>query len=571
MDLSRSKSDLLSTTTPTNNDKKTNDFIDLMNPNPQSEEDSDGGSSSLNNDKKDEILPSYDFHPIPRPGGGGGGGGVSASLSSSDAPAAAATTSPRAWNSLDSKPNSSTLRSYGSVEPEKVCTEKAHKINDSAILSEIDRTMKKCTDSLLHAIDGLSVRLSQLESRTSRLEYAMDDLKVCICNNHGSADGKMRQLENILLEVQSGMQDIKDKQEVMGGRMQLAKLQMSKVEKSSEMSNGPHIDPAPQLSVSAPQPSQVQQFPMPASLPVPSLPPNSPAPPQQNIQPLPPMTAQFPPPQVGPVPLRDSYFPPPSQPQEAASQQYQMPPPAQPQLQAPTPTLPPPQPQHYQPAPTLPYPQPPPPSQQQHPPVTPANAPPQFQPPMSHHPEENPYIPPQSYPTNPRPPTSQTGSGLPHSQPYYGSPSPMYDAPPSSGRSGSGFSSGYAPPSGPSEPYPYSSTPSHYGSGSSIKPQPHSPGVGSSNYPKIPTARILPQAIPTATGINDGPSSGGGGNRVPIDDVIDKVTSMGFPREHVRATVRKLTENGQSVDLNVVLDKLMNDGDVQPPRGWFGR
>ncbi|KAJ8424030.1 hypothetical protein Cgig2_001733 [Carnegiea gigantea] len=115
MDLSRSKGDLLSTTTPTNSDKKTNDFIDLMNPNPQSEEDSDGGSSSLNNDKKDEILPSYDFHPIPRPGGGGGGGGgVSASLSSSDAPAAAATTSPRAasraWTSLDSKPNSSTLR-----------------------------------------------------------------------------------------------------------------------------------------------------------------------------------------------------------------------------------------------------------------------------------------------------------------------------------------------------------------------------------------------------------------------------------------------------------------------------
>ena len=110
MDLSRSKSDLLATATTTNS-KNSNDFIDLMNPNPQSEEDSDGGPSSLNNNKKDEILPSYDFHPIPRPSGGGG---VSASFSSSDAPAVAATTSPRAasrtWNSLDSKPNSSTLR-----------------------------------------------------------------------------------------------------------------------------------------------------------------------------------------------------------------------------------------------------------------------------------------------------------------------------------------------------------------------------------------------------------------------------------------------------------------------------
>lgn len=66
-------------------------------------------------------------------------------------------------------------------------------------------------------------------------------------------------------------------------------------------------------------------------------------------------------------------------------------------------------------------------------------------------------------------------------------------------------------------------------------------------------------------------------NRVPVDEVIDKVASMGFGRDQVRATVRKLTENGTSVDLNVVLDKLMN-GDSsgrnesqQPAKGWYGR
>lgn len=94
---------------------------------------------------------------------------------------------------------------------------------------------------------------------------------------------------------------------------------------------------------------------------------------------------------------------------------------------------------------------------------------------------------------------------------------------------------------------------------------------GGSGYPQLPTARILPQALPTASGVSDGSGSSGTGNRVPIDDVVDKVTSMGFPREHVRAIVRKLTENGQSVDLNIVLDKLMNGGEVQPPRGWYGR
>ena len=96
-----------------------------------------------------------------------------------------------------------------------------------------------------------------------------------------------------------------------------------------------------------------------------------------------------------------------------------------------------------------------------------------------------------------------------------------------------------------------------------------SPSSGS-GYPQLPTARVLPQALPTASVASGGSGSTGGGNRVPIDDVVDKVSSMGFPRDHVRATVRKLTENGQSVDLNAVLDKLMNDGELQQ-RGWFNR
>lgn len=147
----------------------------------------------------------------------------------------------------------------------------------------------------------------------------------------------------------------------------------------------------------------------------------------------------------------------------------------------------------------------------------------------------------------------------------------MYEPPPT-GRSSSGFPSAYVPPSGPGEQYPYGGAGSHFSSGSSIKAQPHSPVGSSSNYPQLPTAKLLPQPIPTAAGISGGSNSGGSGNRVPIDDVVDKVTSMGFSKDLVRATVRKLTENGQSVDLNVVLDKLMNDGDIHPSqRAWFGQ
>lgn len=153
----------------------------------------------------------------------------------------------------------------------------------------------------------------------------------------------------------------------------------------------------------------------------------------------------------------------------------------------------------------------------------------------------------------------------------------MYEPP--SSRPGPGYSGSFGPSSTHGEPYPYSSSPSQYGSGSPMKPQ-HlsSPGMGHSGgggHPtQLPTARILPQALPTASAVGGGSGSGSGGgsgNRVPIDDVVDRVTNMGFPRDQVRATVRKLTENGQAVDLNVVLDKLMNDGEGQAPRGWFGR
>lgn len=40
--------------------------------------------------------------------------------------------------------------------------------------------------------------------------------------------------------------------------------------------------------------------------------------------------------------------------------------------------------------------------------------------------------------------------------------------------------------------------------------------------------------------------------------VIDDVANMGFSRHEVRGVIQDLTDRGQSVDLNVVLDRLMN-------------
>lgn len=55
---------------------------------------------------------------------------------------------------------------------------------------------------------------------------------------------------------------------------------------------------------------------------------------------------------------------------------------------------------------------------------------------------------------------------------------------------------------------------------------------------------------------NEDPPSADGGQAVPIEKVIDDVAVMGFSREEVRRVLKQLMESGQSVDLNVVLDRL---------------
>ncbi len=81
---------------------------------------------------------------------------------------------------------------------------------------------------------------------------------------------------------------------------------------------------------------------------------------------------------------------------------------------------------------------------------------------------------------------------------------------------------------------------------------------------------------PGAGGAGGGAGAGASGGSVPIEKVVEDVSAMGFTRQAVRDVVRKLTENGQSVDLNVVLDQLMNGPNAQaagrerpPPQQYY--
>lgn len=561
--------DLTHGSSPTQSNK---DFIDLMKTQHQdeepqhqhhrAEEEEEGRGNGI---KTDDIVPSYDFQPIrPLP------------ASNYDPAPNFVSAFSRPWNS-DSNSNSyppitKNYSSLDSIEPVKVNVEKDRNAFDATILSEIDRTMKKHMENLLHVVEGVSARLTQLETRTHHLENSMDDLKLSVGNNHGNTDGKLRQMENILREVQTGVQTIKDKQDIVQAQLQLAKLQVStKTDQQSETQTSVVTDPG-QQAASAPLQSQ-QQLPSPVNLPqsIPVVPPPNAPPqpaPQQVLPPAVQQPNQFPQIPTPAVPQRDPYFPPPIQSQETPNQQYQLPLAQQPHPQPGAPPH-----QQYQQTPHPQYSQPAPHPPQQQPSISPGNLP-QLQSSLGHHVEEPPYAPSQNYPPpNLRQPPSQPPSGPPPpSQQFYGTPPHAYEPqPPPSSRSGSGYSSGYGTLSGPAEPYRYGGSPQYGGKPPQLPTASVAPS-GGSGYPQLPTARVLPQAIPTASAVSGGGSgSPGTGNRVSIDDVVDKVASMGFPRDHVRATVRKLTENGQSVDLNAVLDKLMNEGEIQPPRGWFGR
>ncbi|KAK3411355.1 hypothetical protein EUGRSUZ_I00119 [Eucalyptus grandis] len=334
--------------------------------------------------------------------------------------------------------------SLDSFEPAKIIAEKDQHAFDASMVSEIDRTMKKHADSLLHVLEGVSAGLTQLESRTRNLENSVDDLKVSVDNNYGTTDGKMRQLENILRD--EGCRCLKDKQEIMESQYQLAKLQLSKSEQQQDNQKASHVD---------------------SQQPVPSIP-------QQSLQ-------------------------------QTSHANFQQPLPALPTPNAP---LPPPPHKVYR---------------------------------LHHHLRHHFRQPPAQPPSGPPP------------QQFYGATPQMYVPPPS--RSSSGISA---------SEMQYGGAP-QYGSSSPMKSQQHSQS-GGIGYPQLPTARVLPHALPTASAVSGNSGSSGTGNRVPVDDVVDNVTSMGLTRDQIRGTVRRLTENGQPVDLNIVLDKLMNDSDVQPPR-----
>ncbi|XP_059657931.1 uncharacterized protein LOC132304330 isoform X2 [Cornus florida] len=420
----------------------------------------------------------------------------------------------------------------GHIDSVKVGCEKI----GMTLVTEIDRTIKKYFDDLLHAVDGLSARLSQLESKTHQVENAVDDLKDSAEYNHGITDRNLRQLENILVEVEDGILFLKDKQEITETQLRLSKLQglihnrqseerncVVQTDSVQQMNQPIAFSGAPSLAHPTPSPSApilTYQNPPPAAAPIAAQ-----------------VTSQIPQNSI-PSTLAESYYQPLRQTLESTYHQFYQPAPQHPQVSQPQ--------QLSQPHPPLAF--------------NPRN-----HPPLDHHFEETHYMP------------SQPPGGFPSQQFFVDSTQQMHGQPFRRPGPNLDFPMGYSQTPGPAnfgDMHPYVGSSSHYGNSTMEKskvPPPHCNLTDGSNYARLPKAQILPHALPTASSIGSESGSGESGEKVPSDDIIEKVTAMGFRRDHVKATVKKLMENGNSVDLNVVLDKMMSNGNVHHQDGRFGR
>lgn len=310
--------------------------------------------------------------------------------------------------------------------------------------------------------------------------------------------------QNVSVQVQDGVQFLRDKHEIAETQLQLAKLGSQRGQRSDIETNYVH-----QVSLSASVQSYDLRHAVEAQFPG-QLPQNQTLPPQ-------------------PV----SYYQPAWQTPDTAFQQYPFPP----STQSESPQL-------------LHFSQPPIPSPMRSLPgvVTSSN-----HSLLGHHPKEKAYMPSCSYFSSTYQSPSHPAGWGPSKEFAFGSELQMHGQPQSILQSPKVYNFAemhpnnnltFFPVSSTTKPFPFSSIPSVVDSGC--------------NYVRLPTAQILPHALPFATSVEAVVDSWGNSNSVPVDDVIEKVTAMGFRRDLVEATVRKLMENGQLVDLNVVLDKVMN-------------
>eukprot|EP00250_Pteridium_aquilinum_P016484 c23125_g1_i1 orf=221-1744(-) len=432
--------------------------------------------------------------------------------------------------------------------------DKAKEERDTGNIVTIDPMIKSNSDNFLQVLEGVSKRLLQLETVVQGLERSIEGLKCAEREKQDESNNRLLRLELLVKEVHTGVQLLQDNQKLDGAISQLKKLhpvddkasiggemQMPPVNRWQQpKETQPYLGPS-ETSEQSTQHVQARSLPQ--------LPPHHPnAPSPHNMLPPPPS-------------MNEPSKPTTQQPYFSHLHQHTAGPPGTGQ------PLPP---QHSMQAPSFPY-------QTQG--QAPSAAPPQglYNLPVEatlygHMQSHQQHLAPNSsyIPELPQYPSQVYGGGarhlvsqeMQHSSQQYGPSGPqVYE--PVVGRVGA--TPVFVPPyvqSLPQSSPPASMYETANGVGYSTPPyRAAQPSGGGGSHSRVPSPQPLQSTLPAPVG-------SALTSRHQVDEVTERVISMGFQREQVRAVVRGLTDIGQPVDVNVVVDKLRLGGaSPQLPRG----
>eukprot|EP00798_Chlamydomonas_sp_ICE-L_P024544 gene24544-10152_t len=395
--------------------------------------------------------------------------------------------------------------------------EELKQLISSSINSALESTFGNFVKSIRTVLEDMGKKIEANSASVTEVRESLDLLRDVVDAQSENYHCRFTSVDMSIREVDRGVQAIRDKAELQEAQAQLAKLAGGKeVVKSSsgaETAAAPAAAAAPAPApVPAPAPAPAPT-PSPAAAPVYSAPPVAPAP-----APPVPMAASMP---AAPAPQYPQQMP------QAAPMMLQQPGQGLPPQQAP---------------------------QSYGPPSSQYSAQPQQMPmPGPGGPGQSPsgttFPPPQNFP--PQQATSSPmglpAGALPYAQPqHFQPPAAPYAYPQRSPSYNQPSMGGYAPPPGPQQMYPGSN------GGPTSGGMTGGPGAGPGHY------RQNSNSSSSARSQGPPPSEGSKttSRSVPLEQVITDISHMGFDRGQINAVITSLQRNGQSVDLNVILDKL---------------
>ncbi|XP_062217166.1 uncharacterized protein LOC133917186 [Phragmites australis] len=94
-----------------------------------------------------------------------------------------------------------------------------------AVMAAVEECMRKQADALLHSLEGIGGRLSQLELYCYKLERSIGELRSGVMDYHSESTVNFRCIEKNLRQVQKDVQILQDRQDLAETPKELAKLQ----------------------------------------------------------------------------------------------------------------------------------------------------------------------------------------------------------------------------------------------------------------------------------------------------------------------------------------------------------